>query len=77
MRRAGISTAVGKKACGWLYALVLVIDRKILGGVCGVIGAGGNIGGVATGLLLRGTGNPQLCFTVLYQQAVDARMATA
>ena len=52
-------------ACGSLYALVPFIDRKILGGVCGVIGAGGNIGGVAAGLLLRGTGNPQLCFMVL------------
>ena len=91
-------------ACGSLYALVPFIDRKILGGVCGVIGAGGNIGGVAAGLLLRGTGNPQLCFMVLgicalicasgaamirfsirhkqeeqvlYQQAIDSRMATA
>jgi len=52
-------------ACGSLYALVPFVDRKILGGVCGVIGAGGNIGGVAAGLLLRGTGNPQLCFMVL------------
>lgn len=91
-------------ACGSLYALVPFIDRKVLGGVCGVIGAGGNIGGVAAGLLLRGTGNPQLCFMVLgicalicasgaamirfsikhkqeeqvlYQQAIDSRMATA
>ena len=52
-------------ACGSLYALVPFIDRKALGGVCGIIGAGGNIGGVAAGLLLRGTGNPQLCFMVL------------
>ncbi len=52
-------------ACGSLYALVPFIDRKVLGGVCGIIGAGGNIGGVAAGLLLRGTGNPQLCFLVL------------
>ena len=52
-------------ACGSLYALVPFIDRKILGGVCGIIGAGGNIGGVAAGLLLRGTGDPQLCFMVL------------
>ena len=52
-------------ACGSLYALVPFIDRKVLGGVCGIIGAGGNIGGVAAGLLLRGTGNPKLCFLVL------------
>jgi NNP family nitrate/nitrite transporter-like MFS transporter len=52
-------------ACGSLYALVPFIDRKVLGGVCGVIGAGGNIGGVAAGLLLRATGQPQFCFMVL------------
>ena len=52
-------------ACGSLYALVPFIDRKCLGGVCGIIGAGGNIGGVAAGFLLRGTGNIQFCFLVL------------
>ena len=52
-------------ACGSLYALVPFIDRKVLGGVCGIIGAGGNIGGVAAGLLLRFTGKPQMCFMVL------------
>jgi NNP family nitrate/nitrite transporter-like MFS transporter len=52
-------------ACGGLYALVPFIDRKVLGGVCGIIGAGGNIGAVAAGLLLRFTGQPQLCFMVL------------
>jgi len=52
-------------ACGSLYALVPFIDRKVLGGVCGIIGAGGNSGGVAAGLLLRFTGMPQLCFMVL------------
>jgi NNP family nitrate/nitrite transporter-like MFS transporter len=57
-------------ACGSLYALVPFIDRKVLGGVCGIIGAGGNIGGVAAGLLLRFTGLPQLCFMVLGITAV-------
>ena len=52
-------------ACGSLYALVPFIDRKVLGGVCGIIGAGGNIGGVLAGLLLRFTGKPALCFMVL------------
>jgi len=52
-------------ACGSLYALVPFIDRKVLGGVCGIIGAGGNIGGVAAGFLLRGTGDMQFCFMVL------------
>ncbi len=57
-------------ACGSLYALVPFIDRKVLGGVCGIIGAGGNIGGVAAGLLLRFTGLPALCFMVLGFAAV-------
>ena len=52
-------------ACGSLYALVPFIDRKALGGVAGLIGAGGNIGGVAAGFLLRGTGNVQQCFFIL------------
>ena len=57
-------------ACGSLYALVPFIDRKVLGGVSGIIGAGGNIGGVAAALLLRFTGAPQLCFMVLGISAV-------
>jgi len=57
-------------ACGSLYALVPFIDRKVLGGICGIIGAGGNIGGVAAALLLRFTGSPQLCFLVLGIAAV-------
>ena len=57
-------------ACGSLYALVPFIDRKVLGGVAGIIGAGGNIGGVAATFLLRGTGNAQFCFFVLGISAV-------
>ena len=52
-------------ACGSLYALVPFIDRKVLGGVAGIIGAGGNIGGVLAGFLLRGLGNVQECFFIL------------
>ena len=64
-------------ACGSLYALVPFIDRKVLGGVCGIIGAGGNIGGVAAVLLLRGTGNPQLCFMVLGIAAIGCACGAA
>jgi NNP family nitrate/nitrite transporter-like MFS transporter len=64
-------------ACGSLYALVPFVDRKVLGGVCGIIGAGGNIGGVAAALLLRFTGLPQLCFTVLGVAAVICACAAA
>ncbi len=64
-------------ACGSLYALVPFIDRKVLGGVCGIIGAGGNIGGVAAGFLLRGTGNIQFCFMILGIAAMIAACGAA
>jgi NNP family nitrate/nitrite transporter-like MFS transporter len=43
-------------SCGSIYALVPFIDRKALGGVAGIIGAGGNIGAVAAGFLLKAVG---------------------
>ncbi|WP_267359939.1 MULTISPECIES: MFS transporter [unclassified Methylobacterium] len=64
-------------ACGSLYALVPFIDRKVLGGVAGIIGAGGNIGGVAAGFLLRGTGNVQLCFLILGGAAIACACGAA
>jgi NNP family nitrate/nitrite transporter-like MFS transporter len=62
-------------ACGSLYALVPFIDRSVLGGVAGIIGAGGNIGGVAAGFLLRGIGNVQTCFLILGYAAVACAVA--
>jgi NNP family nitrate/nitrite transporter-like MFS transporter len=44
-------------ACGSIYALVPFVDRKALGGVAGIIGAGGNVGAVAAGFLVKGAGN--------------------
>lgn len=52
-------------ACGATYALVPFIDRKALGGVAGIIGAGGNVGAVAAGFLLKGVGDVQQCFSIL------------
>jgi len=52
-------------ACGATYALVPFIDRKALGGVAGIIGAGGNVGAVLAGFLLKGVGDVQQCFAIL------------
>ena len=52
-------------ACGATYALVPFIDHKALGGVAGIIGAGGNVGAVAAGFLMKGTGDTQQTLLIL------------
>ena len=50
-------------SCGSIYALVPFVDRKALGGVAGIVGAGGNIGAVAAGFLIKATsGVPQALY---------------
>ncbi|MES2260461.1 MAG: MFS transporter [Pseudomonadota bacterium] len=52
-------------ACGATYALVPFVDKRALGGVAGIIGAGGNVGAVAAGFLLKGTGDTQQTLAIL------------
>lgn len=41
-------------ACGATYSLVPFVNRKALGGVAGIVGAGGNVGAVAAGFIVKG-----------------------
>ncbi|MEB0138508.1 MULTISPECIES: MFS transporter [unclassified Undibacterium] len=52
-------------ACGATYALVPFIDRQALGGVAGIIGAGGNVGAVLAGFLMKGLGDVQQTLSML------------
>jgi NNP family nitrate/nitrite transporter-like MFS transporter len=52
-------------ACGATYALVPFIDKRALGGVAGIIGAGGNVGAVAAGFLMKGLGDTQQTLSIL------------
>jgi len=52
-------------ACGATYALVPFVNRKALGGVAGIVGAGGNVGAVLAGFLMKGTGDIAQTLTIL------------
>ena len=52
-------------ACGATYALVPFIAPKALGGVAGSVGAGGNVGALAAGFLMKGTGDIKQTLTIL------------
>lgn len=41
-------------ACGATYSLVPFVNRRALGGVAGIVGAGGNVGAVAAGFIVKG-----------------------
>jgi NNP family nitrate/nitrite transporter-like MFS transporter len=40
-------------SCGATYALIPFVNRKAVGSVAGIVGAGGNVGAVASGFLFR------------------------
>jgi NNP family nitrate/nitrite transporter-like MFS transporter len=46
-------------ACGATYSLIPFINRKAIGGVAGIVGAGGNVGAVAAGFLVARTATMQ------------------
>jgi NNP family nitrate/nitrite transporter-like MFS transporter len=46
-------------ACGATYSLTPFVNRNAIGGVAGIIGAGGNTGAVAAGFLMKGVSTTQ------------------
>jgi NNP family nitrate/nitrite transporter-like MFS transporter len=71
-------------ACGATYSLTPFINPKALGGVSGIIGAGGNVGAVAAGFLLKGVGSLReglfilgICVTVSAFCAAAVRFSRA
>jgi len=52
-------------ACGATYSLTPFVNRNAIGGVAGIIGAGGNTGAVAAGFLMKGASTTQQGLFVL------------
>ena len=52
-------------ACGSTYALVPFVNPKALGGVAGIVGAGGNVGAVLAGFLMKSTGDVRQTLMIL------------
>ena len=52
-------------ACGSTYALVPFVNPKALGGVAGIVGAGGNVGAVLAGFLMKATGDVRQTLMIL------------
>jgi len=52
-------------ACGATYSLVPFVNRRALGGVAGIVGAGGNVGAVAAGFVVKGATSVQQSLFIL------------
>jgi NNP family nitrate/nitrite transporter-like MFS transporter len=52
-------------ACGATYSLVPFVNRRALGGVAGIVGAGGNVGAVAAGFIVKGSPSIQQSLFIL------------
>jgi MFS transporter, NNP family, nitrate/nitrite transporter len=52
-------------ACGATYSLVPFVNRHALGGVAGIVGAGGNVGAVAAGFIVKGAASIQQSLLIL------------
>jgi NNP family nitrate/nitrite transporter-like MFS transporter len=52
-------------ACGSTYSLVPFVNRRALGGVAGIVGAGGNVGAVAAGFIVKGAPSIQQSLFIL------------
>ncbi len=61
-------------ACGATYALVPFVAPKALGGVAGIVGAGGNVGAVLAGFLMKGTGDIAQTLTILSMLVLAASL---
>jgi NNP family nitrate/nitrite transporter-like MFS transporter len=52
-------------SAGATYAVIPFVDRKVLGGVAGLVGAGGNVGAVLAGFVNKVIDTPQNALTFL------------
>lgn len=61
-------------ACGATYSLVPFVNRKALGGVAGIVGAGGNVGAVIAGFVVKGASSTQAALIGLGSAVVGSAL---